>query len=346
MIEIKIIDNDAGQRLNKFLMKYLSQAPSSFVYKMLRKKNIVLNDKKAKGDELLCTGDNVKLYLSDDTIAKFRGTTRHSINHTGAQAGNIKNFTYLSKKLNVLYENNDIMAVHKDAGILSQKATKDDYSINEVIVDYIGSNDKYQHSETFKPSVCNRLDKNTSGIILAGITLKGSQFLSKALKDRSLNKYYFTIVSGEFSNSITSEAYISKDSERNYSSVISKEEYNKLCSGDNKSLHHSNNYLKIMTKFIPIATNKKSTLLKIKLITGKSHQIRAHLKYLGYPMAGDMKYGNKSYNAYMKDKYDLKTHLLHAGIVQLDENTVIKDPLPKIFLKICAGEGLDCSDVL
>ncbi len=332
MVEINVKDNEAGQRLNKFLMKYLNEATSSFIYKMLRKKNIVLNDKKAAGDEILSCGDNIKLYLSDETINKFRKN-----NDNGALAGNQSFVKALSKEIKVLYEDKNIIAVHKEPGILSQKADKNDYSINEAIVDYITKHDRFDHSETFKPSVCNRLDKNTSGIIFAGITLKGSQYLSRVLKDRELDKFYFTIVKGVFPKTMTCQAYISKDSAKNFSTVYSEEEYKQL---SRNSSFNPKDYSLIKTQFIPVSSNNGSTLLKIKLITGKSHQIRAHLKHLGYPMAGDMKYGIKSYNLYMKDKYKLKTHLLHAGIVKLNEDVTITDPLPEIFVKICKGEGL------
>ena len=336
MVEINIKDSEAGQRLNKYLLKYLNQATSSFIYKMLRKKNIVLNDKKAKGDELLKTGDNIKLYLSDDTISKFRVNTFAGKN--GSTSGKHSFVNDLTKHLKILYENQDIMAVHKEPGVLSQKADKTDYSINEAILDYVTSNDKYSIDDTFTPSVCNRLDKNTSGIILAGITLKGSQFLSKVLKDRSIDKFYYTIVKGSFKKKMTCKAYISKDREKNLSEVLSIDEYNELSKGKN---FDSKAYSLINTEFIPISICNNNTLLKIKLITGKSHQIRAHLKFLGYPVAGDMKYGNKQYNKYLYDKYNLKNHLLHAGEVHLTDDITIIDPLPDMFIKICKGEGLN-----
>lgn len=353
MVEIIIKDSESGQRLNKYLLKYLNQATSSFVYKMLRKKNIVLNDKKAQGDELLACGDNIKLYLADDTIAKFRTgsivnekAANNSTNKnrladksgaTGATNGEHRFVKDLARNLIILYEDKDIMAVHKDAGILSQKADKKDYSINEAIVDYIRVSDKYEIIDTFTPSVCNRLDRNTSGIILAGISLKGSQFLSKVLKDRTVDKYYYTVVKGVFKSRITCQAYLAKNKDKNLSRVYSIEEYMKLSKDkdfDDKA------YQMIKTEFIPISSNNNNTLLKIKLITGKSHQIRAHLKHMGYPVAGDVKYGDKKYNNYLKDKYGLKYHLLHAGEVRLSDDVVIKDPLPDIFMKICKGEGL------
>lgn len=193
MTELKISERDSGQRLNKFLMKYLNQAPSSFLYKMLRKKNIVLNGKRAKGDEILCTDDDIKLFLSDDTISKFRNCGHGGSNQTG------RNADISPDTLHVLYRDADIMAVHKPAGILSQKSKEDDYSVNECIIDYCR---KYgvlddRALETFTPSVCNRLDRNTSGIILAGISLSGSQNLAQILRDRLADKYYYTVVAGE-----------------------------------------------------------------------------------------------------------------------------------------------------
>lgn len=329
MKELTVSSNDAGQRLNKYLMKYLNHAPSSFIYKMLRKKNIVLNGKKAKGDELLAESDIVRLYMSDETIEGFRSVRK--------QTGNSGNSGIAWDELKVLYLDDDIIAVHKPVGILSQKAEKNDYSINESILDYCINKNIVDDKtlETFTPSVCNRLDRNTSGIILAGVSLKGSRELTKILKDRTAAKYYYTIVKGELDGNICCNGYILKDSAANMSRVISEAEYSMLPETEKKS-----GYVPVMTEFIPISKNNGFTLLKIKLITGKSHQIRAHLKYLGYPVIGDSKYGDIMTNRYMRDKYKLKNHLLHAGMVVLDGNTIIRDDFPEIFMKICRGEGL------
>ena len=193
MQELTITDLDAGQRLNKYMMKYLNQAPSSFIYKMLRKKNITRNGKKATGDEILKCGDVIKVFLADETIEKFRVT------QTGQVSKQKPGIT-----LQILYQDSDILAVHKPVGVLSQKAQKDDYSINEAIVDYCLSmrilNEK--QLETFHPSISNRLDRNTSGIILAGISLKGSQMLARILKGHTCEKYYYTIVAGEMKQRI------------------------------------------------------------------------------------------------------------------------------------------------
>ncbi len=336
MTEIRIGEKDAGQRLNKYLMKYLNSAPSSFIYKMLRKKNIVLNDKKSSGNEIIASGDVIKLYLSDETVKKFKSveifdkTDKNSDN----KSDNIASGVLSVKSLQVLYKNDDIMAVHKPAGILSQKASVSDYSINECIVDYCRVNNilSDKEMETFTPSVCNRLDRNTSGIILAGISLKESQYLSKILKDRSADKYYYTIVKGVFSDSLVCKGYIHRYYTENKSSVISFEEYNVLKQGKDE-------YAMVETEFVPVSNNGKLSLLKVKLITGKTHQIRAHLSALGYPVVGDTKYGDTNVNQYMRRKYKLRYHLLHAGYVKLDE-VVVYDDVPGLFKTICIEEGL------
>ena len=350
MIELHVASGESSQRLNKYLMKYLNQAPSSFIYKMLRKKNITLNGKKAQGDEILSEGDSIKLFLSDDTIDKFRNVNSVSSSKSDVNKGkhtdSSGNF-YRNKSLNnnvadliVLYKNENIMAVHKPAGVLSQKATDKDVSINEMIVDYCNANGLIDTGANigFKPSVCNRLDRNTSGIILAGITLHGSQYLSRILKNHTCDKYYYTIVKGVFSGKKHCRAYITKDTKENISEIISVEAFDSL-DGDSKK-----NYNYIETVFESVSGNKNYTLLKIKLITGKSHQIRAHLKHLGYPVVGDGKYGDIGVNRYFRDKYKLKHHLLHAGSISFDDVT-INDKLPDVFVNICKKENIDIKDI-
>ncbi len=294
MKEITISENDAGQRINKFLMKYLNKAPSSFIYKMLRKKNIKLNNKKADGSEILAGGDTVQIYLSDETISNFRTEEKLAPAH--------------QTDIDVIYSDENILIANKPAGMLSQKAAKDDYSFNEAMINYLVAKDKITKEQlaTFKPSVCNRLDRNTSGIILCGISLKGSQELSKLIRERQLDKYYYTIVAGCMKKNIDSKCYLVKDNEKNISYISDKPSHN----GKGELIH---------TIYYPVKSNDAYTLLKVKLITGKSHQIRAHLKYLGYPVAGDRKYGDMSTNIYFKKKYGINNQMLHCGEVVFHE---------------------------
>lgn len=310
MQELTITDLEAGQRLNKYMMKYLNQAPSSFIYKMLRKKNITRNGKKASGDEILECGDVIKVFLADETIEKFR------VVQASKQTSGIT--------LQILYHDSDILAVHKPVGVLSQKAQKDDYSINEAIVDYCLSMRilTVKQLETFHPSISNRLDRNTSGIILAGISLKGSQTLAHILKGHTCEKYYYTIVAGEMKQCIHEKAYIVKDTKKNQSKIQKT-----ACPGASM----------IETAFTPLCVKNGFTLLQVQLFTGKSHQIRAHLQSLGYPMAGDTKYGNPAVNRKLRERYHLNHQLLHAGRLVLPDIPEITDPLPAEFKKIADG---------
>lgn len=342
MQELTITDLEAGQRLNKYMMKYLNQAPSSFIYKMLRKKNITRNGKKASGDEILECGDVIKVFLADETIEKFRVVNtgnphfdRRSKQHDivkSADSATSDGSAQASRPkpgitLQILYQDPDILAVHKPVGVLSQKAKKDDYSINEAIVDYCLSMRilSEKQLETFHPSISNRLDRNTSGIILAGISLKGSQMLASILKGHTCEKYYYTIVAGEMKQRIHEKAYIVKDTKKNQSKIQNLE---------------SPGASMIETAFTPLCTKNGFTLLQVQLFTGKSHQIRAHLQSLGYPMAGDTKYGNPAVNRKLREQYHLNHQLLHAGRLVLPDIPEITDPLPAEFQKVADGLGL------
>lgn len=342
MREIIVSKMDAGQRLNKFIMRYLNQAPSSFVYKMLRKKNIVLNGAKAKGEELVCEGDSVKLFLSDETIERFqRDGNQNSDGMTDNKAVTVRSLPNSSAILDVLYEDEDIIAVNKPSGMLSQKAKRDDVSINEWIVAYYNSKG-IEGAIAFKPSVCNRLDRNTSGIILAGMSLNGSRYLSKVLRDRTLDKYYYTVVAGDFKEALCETAYIKKNKDSNVSEVISRAEYETVSAAGKLP---QDSYDKIEAGFYPISGNGEYTLLKVKLITGKSHQIRAQLARLGYPIIGDNKYGDAVRNRQFRDRYKLRGQLLHAGEVVLSKTIQIIAPFPEIFLRVCEGIGISVPEL-
>ena len=311
MQEIKIESSSQGQRLNKFLGRYLDNAPQSFLYKMLRKKNIKYNNGKADGSEILKAGDRIQIYMSDETICNFRkdgmipqvSTSDHKFEKSDPL-----------KQIPILYEDEDVLILNKPSGILSQKAVASDYSLNEQIVEYYKW--KGGSLSLFTPSVCNRLDRNTSGIILAGVSLKGTQMLSRVLKERTIDKYYLTIVCGTVSQATTIKGFLCK--KKNHNQVVifrTKEEA--LANGYQEAAF-------IETQYKPLAHGKSGkeefTLLKVKLVTGKTHQIRAHLKSVGHPIIGDGKYGLKSVNAYIKSAFGIKHQLLHAFYIHFPED--------------------------
>ena len=348
MQSVTIGNNQAGQRLDKFLKKYLPEAGSSFLYKMLRKKNITLNGKKAEGKEMLSVGDNVSFFFSDETFAKFTGRplTSEGTSSSGKQqndAGHLKrhiNTEYKTayqklKGITVLYEDEDVLIVNKLVGILTQKAAPEDISLNEWLIGYLLATNAITEEElhSFHPSVCNRLDRNTSGIVLCGKSLAGSQLLSRMIKERSIGKFYRTICVGRLEKGEMLEGYLVKNSGTNKVEIT-------LNSGNN---HVKDDGAYIKTAYRPIEKTKDYTLLEVELITGKTHQIRAHLASIGHPIIGDYKYGNKGINNHLQKEFSLKNQLLHAYRIEFPKDDslpvslqgrVVTAPYPKFFEKL------------
>lgn len=209
MKQFTISPNESGQRFDKYLKKLLSNASGSFVYKMLRKKNITLNDHKADGTEKLASGDQVKLFLSDETFEKFSGGKQANSEYEAAKAVD-------ASRLKVVYEDEDVLIINKPSGMLSQKAVPEDISANEYILSYlIRKGDLTEEQwKTFRPSICNRLDRNTSGLLIAGKSLNGLQQMAEALKSVTVQKYYRCIVKGEVKEKTHLKGYLSKVSPR------------------------------------------------------------------------------------------------------------------------------------
>jgi len=300
--ELIITKDNAGGRLDKILTKYLDKAPKSFIYKMLRKKNIVLNDKKAAGNEIVQAGDSIKLYLADDTIIKFQRHPEGSpVNNTDSD----KILESFDKEAflqdHVLYEDEQIIVLNKQAGLLSQKAKPGDVSLNDLMVSYLQSTQKEQTEGMirFTPGISNRLDRNTSGLVIAGKTLYASRELNRAIKERNLKKKYLCIVKGNVAKGDMLDGYLVKDEKNNQVTVLSDP-------GNEKKEN------RIITAYEPIRKLGDATLLEVDLITGKSHQIRAHLASIGHPIIGDSKYGEKEINTEYRKKFGTKRQLLHA----------------------------------
>ena len=194
MRQLMVSERDAGQRLDKFLGKYLDKAPKSFIYKMLRKKNITLNGKKADGSEKLVKADEIKLFLAEETIANFMEQKKKE-----ALSDTTANMQKEKITLDILYEDENVLIINKPAGMLSQKAQKEDVSLIEHLTAYLLESGQLTEEElkTFHPGICNRLDRNTSGIIIAGKTLLGLQTMSELLRARTVDKYYQCIVKGK-----------------------------------------------------------------------------------------------------------------------------------------------------
>ena len=338
MKKLVVSKNEAGQKLLKLLAKYLNGAPQSFLHKMLRKKNITLNGKKADGSELLKETDEVCLFLSDDTILSFQ---REKTSDT----------TMVEKKENakkpketadirVVYEDDDVLILNKPVGVLSQKAVPEDFSLNEWVIEYLLEQGRLTKEElqTFRPGVCNRLDRNTSGLVTAGKSLAGLQSLSALFKDRTVHKDYLCIVCGQVKNGSRLKGYLEKDVCTNKVKVNAEK--------------RSEEGTYIETEYTPVKTSGRYTLLKVRLITGKTHQIRAHLASVGHPLLGDTKYGSPADNKMLREKFGLKNQLLHAAYLEFPQELSdckalagkrFSASVPRLFERIAKALGVeDC----
>ncbi|MCD8223936.1 MAG: RluA family pseudouridine synthase [Clostridiales bacterium] len=340
MRTITVGTNEAGQRLDKLLAKYMDLAGKGFLYKMLRKKNITLNGRRCDGSERLAVGDEIRLFLSDDTIEKFtrerkQTTTEKSREHI---------------KLDIIYEDEHILLINKPVGMLSQKAKETDTSLVEYLTDYLLESGQLTREDlrSFRPSVCNRLDRNTSGLVAAGKTLPGLQGLSAVFRDRSLHKYYLCAVSGNVREKRRIEGYLSKNERSNQVTV-----YREAREGS----------LPICTEYEPLLYENGCTLLKVLLVTGRTHQIRAHLASIGHPIIGDPKYGTgtTSYEISRKQivtgegkqgkqgRNSVRTQLLHSwqmvfpdmpGPLAGISGQSFFAPLPPGFARVFSAENL------
>jgi 23S rRNA pseudouridine955/2504/2580 synthase len=321
MQQFTIQSNEAGQRLDKFLHKYLKEAPGSFLYKMLRKKNITLNGKKAEGKEILAQGDRVCFFFSEETFAKFRGEDTN-VPSDSLTAEYRKAYRQL-RGIEVIFENDHILLANKPAGCLTQKAKPGDLSLNEWLIGYLLSEEKLTPAqlETFHPSVVNRLDRNTSGLVICGKSLAGSRKMSELIKERDIHKFYHTFVKGRMTEESRISGYLKKDERINTVTVLP------YFPGTDRE------YDAIETGYKPLKVYDEYTYLEVELITGKPHQIRAHLASIGHPLLGDNKYGDRAFNR----RLDLEKtgQLLHACRLEMP---VLEEPFADISGKIFTAD--------
>ena len=331
MKEFTIARQEAGQRFSKYLGRMLPEAGSGFLYKMLRKKNITLNHAKAEGNETVREGDVVTIYFSDETFAAMSGA--------GADAKRpLPRFSlHPVNEEQIVYEDEHVMAVYKPQGVLSQQDAEGEESLNEAMLQYLADRGDLTPDSIrrYKPGVCNRLDRNTAGIVWAAKTLAGAQAMSEVLRGRALAKYYFAFATGIFEKPVDSVLYLQKNAETNVVTISEKP---------------SEGALVIHTGIEPVAHNRRVTLVRIRLYTGKSHQIRAVLKHLGHPVLGDPKYMPEDADtvAYFRSKYHLHGQQLFAYAYVFPENVpealselsgeTITGIVPDTFAELLCGE--------
>lgn len=362
MKEITITTLEEGQRLDRVLQKYLSKATTGFLYKMLRKKNITLNGHKADGKEKLGQGDVIRIYFAEETLEKFTSEDRLS---PGA---------WPVTSLEIVYEDEQILLVNKPAGMLSQKSEPDDVSLNEYAIGYLLASGaiRTENLSSFRPSVCNRLDRNTSGIVAVGKTTAALQELSRMFRERSIHKYYQALVLGNVEEARIIEAMLVKDESANqvkvYPCPAGVPSGEAMMPGETVppgeavlsggTIPSAGAGHLIRTRYVPAGHRTDGdmqhalTLLEIELITGRTHQIRAHLASTGHPIVGDPKYGSRRRNEYFAREYGLRRQLLHAGRIAFTKEDgalgylcgrEFTAKLPEDFRRILKAENIGSS---
>ncbi len=318
MIEI-VIDKDLqNQRLDKLIKKRLRKAPLALIYKLLRKNNIKLNNKPATGSEILVAGDIVKFFISDAMLTELTEERVQKNDVIKKPAG--QSFT-------IVYEDENVLLVNKPAGLLEE-------TLNDEVVYYLTKGQR----GLFVPGLANRLDRNTSGIILVGKNLPAAQELSRALAERSLQKYYITLVNGKLTGRGILQGYLTKNEKTNEVSVSDKPSKGcKECMTGYREIKRTDGI-----NFV----SENYSLLEIQLLTGRSHQIRAHLKYINHSIVGDRKYGDEKVNKQFSQKFGLEDQFLHAAKITFGtlgerlsylNGKSFSAPLPDQFKKVLRG---------
>lgn len=285
-----INENDSGQRLDKFLTKSVKNLPKSLMYKYIRLKRIKLNGKRCEISTRLNAGDMLQLYINDEFF----------------EAPKENSFLNVSDNINILYEDKNIILVDKPSGLVVHE--DDDNSIDTLInriKHYLYNKKEYNPDNelSFAPSLCNRLDRNTTGIVICAKNAESLRILNQKIKDRELHKYYLCVCIGIFDK----KEYTLK----NY---LFKDEKSKTVHIENKK---KSNNKQILTKYKVVKEKNNLSLVEIDLLTGRTHQIRAHLSYIGHPILGDGKYGINHINK----KYGVKTQALCSNRLVFDFKT-------------------------
>lgn len=311
-MRIEIGANEAGQRLDKFTRKWLKDVPLSAIYKSIRKGDIKVNGKKGKEKYFLLEGDIVE---TREIVSSIKKEKFNRIDNS---------------HLKVTYEDENMAIIEKWPGVLVHSDKKDgEPTLTDYVLSHLFDKGDYlpEKEVTFTPAPCNRLDRNTSGVVIFGKNFESLKLLNEMIRERRIKKYYTALVKDRIKDGIY-EAYISKDEDENISKVFDTKRPNTK---------------KISMEVKTIQSCGTFSFIEIDLITGRSHQLRAHLSHLGNPIVGDSKYGESKLNSFFINKYGLNYQFLYAyklifkecpEKLSYMENKTISESLPPIFKKI------------
>lgn len=281
MEQIEIRANDAGQRLDKFLLKTFPKLTKSMMYKGIRNKKIKVNRKRCLYNQILQPGDIILLFLPPDCLERKQ---REIPNGNG--------------RLHILYEDSNLLIIHKPAGMLSQSDEKHGDCVVSRMRKYLYDKNEYDvHEHSFAPAICQRLDRNTEGLLIGCKNAETLRMINRAIAERRIHKYYQAKVCGHITKEGFYQAYIKKEGTKALVSPVEKPGFKEA------AMH--------------VCCLKKEndfSICEIELLTGRFHQIRALMSYFGHPLEGDHKYGYQG----NKRNYSLVAYKLDLSDIDLD----------------------------
>ena len=292
MRELVVKKNDANQRLDKFLLKKFKTMPKKMAYMYIRKKCVKVNGKKATPEVMLKENDLLTFYIKDEFFDNIQE----------------ENYEFLKapKTLKIIYEDENIILLDKKPGVIVHQDKS--YHFDCLLLrlqHYLYDNGEYNPKEEncFAPALVNRIDRNTGGIVIGAKNAESLRILNQKMKDRELHKFYLCLLINrpKKDNAILSD-YLIKNEKTNKVTVLKNEKQGAK---------------KILTKYSVLKTNNNLTLCEVELLTGRTHQIRAHMSSIGCPILGDNKYGNKKLN----QKYSLSKQCLYSYKLAFDFTT-------------------------
>lgn len=292
MRELVVKKNDANQRLDKFLLKKFKTMPKKMAYMYIRKKCVKVNGKKATPEVMLKENDLLTFYIKDEFFDNIQE----------------ENYEFLKapKNLKIIYEDENIILLDKKPGVIVHQDKS--YHFDCLLLrlhHYLYDNGEYNPKEEncFAPAFVNRIDRNTGGIVIGAKNAESLRILNQKMKDRELHKFYLCLLINKpkKDNAILSD-YLIKNEKTNKVTVLRNEKQGAK---------------KILTKYSVLETNNNLTLCEVELLTGRTHQIRAHMSSIGCPILGDNKYGNKKLN----QKYSLSKQCLYSYKLAFDFTT-------------------------
>lgn len=351
MIKLTVGRNDAEQRLDRFLRKYLKNASLGRIYKIIRK-DVRINGSRAgiHNETIIKEGDELSLYINDEELLRYTGKSGAHAPGSGLGSGGREAMSKHGSHSvpDIVYEDENILAVTKPYGLLTHGDGREKKRtlVNQA-VDYLIAKGEYipriEHS--FTPAAVNRLDRNTTGIVLFGKNAASLRALNAMIRDKdAVSKYYITVLCGELSEELQLEGELVKDEARNIVTVTGTRDKSGAELQNPPARRTGAAARRIMTIARPLVSRGGFTLAEIELVTGRTHQIRAHMASAGFHVLGDTKYGDPVQNRLAAQRYGLKAQLLHARRLVINKpqppleqlkDKEFNSPLPKQAADVC-----------